>query len=108
MKMTEWKKIVAAKDLLGLDDRADLSEIKQAYRRMSKKYHPDVSKRDDNAHEKNIEMHELTAAYKILMEYCSDYRFPLIPGEDEPLEGEEWWMDRFGYDPFWGKKRPKE
>ena len=108
MNMTEWKKIVAAKDLLGLDDRADLSEIKQAYRRMSKKYHPDVSDRDDNAHENNIEMHELTAAYQVLREYCSDYRFPLIPGENEPLEGEEWWMDRFGYDPFWGKKRPEE
>ncbi|MCK5231817.1 MAG: J domain-containing protein [Desulfobulbaceae bacterium] len=106
--MTEWKKIVAAKDLLGLDDRADLSEIKQAYRRMSKKYHPDVSDRNDETREDNIEMHELTEAYQTLIKYCSEYRFPLTPGEDEPLEGEDWWMDRFGYDPFWGKKRSEK
>ncbi len=108
MSKREWKKIVAARNLLGLKERATLSEIKQAYRRMSKKHHPDVADSDDRSGGGNIEMHDLTEAYDTLIEYCSEYSFPLIPGDDEPLEGEDWWMDRFGYDSHWGKKRSTE
>ncbi|MFC3194888.1 DnaJ C-terminal domain-containing protein [Marinicella sediminis] len=37
-------------EILGLDDKADLKAIKAAYRRLARKYHPDVSK-DANAEE---------------------------------------------------------
>ncbi len=40
MTKKDWGKIVAARDLLGLEEKATLAEIKKAYRRMSKKYHP--------------------------------------------------------------------
>ncbi len=108
MSNRKWKKIVAAKNLLGLESRATLPEIKQAYRGMSKKYHPDTMDSDDGSEDGNIEMHELTEAYQTLIEYCSEYNFPLTPSDDEPLEGEDWWMDRFGYDSHWGKKRSEE
>ena len=57
---------------------------------------------------RGIAMHELTEAYQCLLAYCKEYRFPLMPGEDQPLDGEDWWMDRFGDDPLWSPKRYKK
>jgi len=31
-------------------------------------------------------MHKLTEAYHLLLKYCANYAFPLVPGEDEPLK----------------------
>ena len=49
--------------ILGLDRDAGPMEIKQAYRSMAKKYHPDINDAPD-AHERFI---EITEAYEILM-----------------------------------------
>lgn len=49
-------------EVLGLQSGATKSDIKSAYRRLSKIYHPDISK-DPNAKEKFIEVNE---AYKFL------------------------------------------
>lgn len=105
MTNEEWKKIIAAKTLLGLGDSATLAEIKKAYRRLSKKHHPDLAPDGEETDGQKIAMHDLTEAYKCLLEYCKDFRFPLMPGEDQPLEGEDWWMERFGDDPLWSPKR---
>ncbi len=51
-------------ELLGLSPGASKREIKSAYRKLSKVYHPDISK-DQNAKEKFIEINE---AYKFLMD----------------------------------------
>ncbi len=51
-------------EILDLQPGASKAAIKSAYRRLSKKYHPDVNK-EDEAHEKFLEIHE---AYKFLME----------------------------------------
>jgi len=102
MTRKEWADIKAAAELLGLEKEATLAEIKRAYRLMSKKYHPDVNKGLKQKPEK-IAMHKLTEAYQTLLHYCAEYRFPLLPGEDEQLEGEDWWFQRFGQDHLWGK-----
>jgi preprotein translocase subunit Sec63 len=102
MTRKEWADIKAAAELLGLGEKASLAEIKKAYRRLSKKHHPDVQKKTREKTGK-VAMHELTAAYKILLDYCAQYRFPLKPGENEPLEAEDWWFERFGQDHLWGK-----
>jgi len=39
--MTAFKEIDKARKLLGLRDRATLKKIKQAYRNMAFRYHPD-------------------------------------------------------------------
>lgn len=101
MTRKEWANIKAAANLLGLKDKATLAEIKKAYRRLSKKYHPDVRKRSKQKAEE-VSMHGLTEAYNTLLQYCADYRFPLIPEDNEKLEGEDWWFERFGQDKFWG------
>jgi pantothenate kinase len=102
MARKEWAKIKEAADLLGLGDKASLAEIKKAYRRLSKKHHPDVLNNSKQKAEK-IEMHKLSEAYKTLLHYCSEYRFPLVPGDNEKFEGDDWWFDRFGHDHHWGK-----
>ena len=102
MTRKEWKKIKEAADLLGLGEKASLAEIKGAYRHLSKKHNPDVTNNQKKKVEK-IEMHRLSEAYQTLLHYCSGYRFSFIPGDKEQLEGEDWWFERFGQDPQWGK-----
>jgi len=108
MTNDEWKKIVEAKTLLGLPDQASLGEIKKAYRRLSKEHHPDLARHKEEGPEaQRLEMHRLTEACQILLEYGKKYKIPLVPGEDQPLDGEDWWMERFGDDPLWSPGRGK-
>ena len=102
MTRKEWGKIKEAADLLGLGEKASLAEIKKAYRYLSKKNHPDLQKNSKQKVEK-VEMHKLTEAYQTLLDYCSGYRFPMMPGDNEHLEGDDWWFNRFGHDHHWGK-----
>ena len=102
MTRKEWDEIKAAAELLGLGEKATLTEIKKAYRRMSKKCHPDLHKRPE-CKTKGVAMHKLTEAYERLVSYCTAYCFPLIPSGDEQLEGEDWWLERFGQDHLWGR-----
>ncbi|HSH12274.1 MAG TPA: J domain-containing protein [Desulfurivibrionaceae bacterium] len=100
-KIGKGERLRAARELLGLDSYASLEEIKLAYRRKAKAHHPDLSEARAEAEER-IEMHRLTEAYRVLTDYCFNYRIPLEPTE-EPLDDEEWWLRRFGNDPLWGK-----
>lgn len=49
--------------ILGIKEDATEEEIKKAYRKLAKKYHPDLNKTDPDAKEKFIELKE---AYDIL------------------------------------------
>ncbi len=102
MNRKEWQAITEARDILKLGDKATLGEIKRAYHRLSKEHHPDLAGGDV---EKEEIMYRLTSAYELLMRFCSEYRFPLKPDEDNIYDADDWWMDRFGQDPVWGKKR---
>ena len=102
MTRKEWEIIKEAADLLGLDEKASLAEIKKAYRRKSKKHHPDLQNELKQKDEK-VEMHKLSEAYQILLHYCSEFSFPLVPGKNEKFEDEDWWFERFGQDHHWGK-----
>ena len=50
-------------EVLGVDRGASAEEIKKAYRRLARKYHPDVNKDDPQAAEK---FKEISAAYAVL------------------------------------------
>jgi DnaJ-class molecular chaperone len=50
--------------ILEIERDASEEEIKHAYRRLAKKYHPDLNKTDPKAKEKFIELHE---AYETLI-----------------------------------------
>ncbi len=105
MDSGQWEKIIAAKELLGLGDRASLADIKRAYRRLAKKHHPDATKNHVDQQE-TADFLRLTEAYQTLLDYCAQYRFPLTRDEGgNGVESEDWWMDRFGHDPLWGKAK---
>ena len=104
MNRKEWQAIEQARDILKLGDRATLGEIKRAYHRLSKEYHPDLVADDSD---KNEYMYQITSAYELLTGYCNEYRFPLAPDENNLYDAEDWWMDRFGQDPLWGKSRKR-
>ena len=71
--MVNFNEIDETRRLLGLGEAATLKEIKSAYRKLSHRYHPDkhssTTKRDDSM------MKKLNRAYKLLLDYCSDYKY---------------------------------
>lgn len=102
MNKEKWSKIKAAGELLGLGEAASLAEIKKAYRRLAKQYHPDTGTKEAGGRVDSGKIRELTAAYRLLLGYCEIFPIPLRPGEDHH-DPEEWWHDRFGNDPVWGR-----
>lgn len=108
MNAKQWQAIEQAAKVLGLGDRATLAEIKRAFHRLSKQYHPD-SGGDKNGEQ----MYRVTAAYEVLTRYCDAYRYPLQRdnADEEDLDiydPEDWWQARFGQDPLWsGSKKRK-
>ena len=52
-------------EILGVEKDASEEEIKLAYRKLAKKYHPDVNKMDPNSKDKFIEIKE---AYDVLID----------------------------------------
>ncbi len=82
-----------ARRVLGLGERASLADIKLAYRRMCKKWHPDAVRNDPNAPKK---IKEINAAYRLLLDYCERYPFSFLPETVESFDPEKWWYQRFG------------
>lgn len=100
----KYREIIDAKKLLNLPERASMEEIKTIYRNMLKKWHPDKSEAND---EKCNEMtRKIVSAYKVIMAYCEQYQYAFTDEEFERyLSIEDWWFDRFGKDPLWGKHK---
>ena len=70
--MANFEEIDKARRLLGLGEEATLKEIKQAYRRMAFRYHPDSAGKDVEVEET---MKQLNRAYKLLLDYCATYSY---------------------------------
>lgn len=78
MKFIDYYKV------LGVDENADAAAIKKAYRRLARKYHPDVSKEADAEEQ----FKKVSEAYEVLhdaerrAEYDQLRRFGARPGEE--------------------------
>ena len=105
MTREEWQAIDEARQLLNLAERATMGEIKRAYRKMCKLHHPDVA--GPEAPADGAVIRELTRGYDLLMRYCEQFRIPLVPAAGDHIDPEDWWLDRFGQDPLWGKQEGK-
>lgn len=68
--LINFETVDAARRQLGLGEQAGLSDIKEAYRKLANKYHPDKSP-DDNSKEE--EFKKIASAYSLLREYCRHY-----------------------------------
>lgn len=71
--MADYNEIEEARQLLGLGETATLQEIKRAYRALAHRHHPDKLSGADNT--ENETMKQLNRAYKLLMEYCNEYKY---------------------------------
>jgi hypothetical protein len=72
--MSDFTQIDRARKVLGLGERATLEEIKDAYRELSLKYHPDRCKDSDKR--KNEEMAKsVNWSKNVLLTYCAGYRY---------------------------------
>ncbi len=67
-KSESVREIQKALKTLNLPTFVSLKEIKDRYRSLSKKYHPDLSKEGEK-------MREINEAYNILKNYIENYRF---------------------------------
>ncbi|MDR3691292.1 MAG: molecular chaperone DnaJ [Fimbriimonas sp.] len=67
-------------EVLGVSRTADSDEIKSAYRRMARRYHPDVNPNDPSAEEK---FKEVGAAYSILSDPTKRARFDQTGSTDD-------------------------
>lgn len=72
--MADFKQIEDARKLLGLDEEATMEEIKDAYRNLSLKYHPDRCKEPDKKHCEEM-MKKINHAMDVIATYCAGYRF---------------------------------
>ena len=68
--LINFDKVNAARRQLGLGDKANLNEIKEAYRKLAHEYHPDKNPGDSLKEE---EFKKIASAYKLLYEYCRHY-----------------------------------
>ena len=71
--MANFNEIEEARKLLGLGEAATLKEIKRAYRTLAHRHHPDKLGGDDSTESET--MKRLNWAYKLLMDYCNEYKY---------------------------------
>lgn len=100
--MNTYRKISEARKVLDIPEQASLSEIKERYKKLVRKYHPDLNAGNEK------QCAGITAAindaYSTLLGYCEQYKFSFAEEEVRKyLSPEEWWHDKFGADPLWGK-----
>lgn len=72
--MTDFKRIDNARKILGFDERATLSEIKNRYRKLALKYHPDRCKDKKKKHCEEM-IKKINYAYEVIMNYCASYNY---------------------------------
>ena len=84
--MADFKQINEARKLLGLGEKANLQEIKEVYRKLSLRYHPDHCQ--DKKNKKGCEdmFKRITSAKDILMTYCVGYYFSFKEEDVEKID----------------------
>lgn len=97
-----YRQILEAAKTLGLGDSATLAEIKNAYRDLARKHHPDMAEHGEDA-EKFL---KISYAYNILLEYARLYRIEFTQDAYLKRFPEENLRRRFFSDPIWGPGKP--
>lgn len=97
-----FREISAARELLELPEEATLEQVKSRYRSLIARWHPDKCPEDPEGAQEMTR--RIVAAHRLILDYCARYRFSFSEETVRNyLPPEEWWLDRFGDDPLWGK-----
>ena len=101
----DFKEIDEARKTLDLGENATLKEIKEAYKELIKKYHPDKC-RGTQKKKCEEQMKKINEAYRHITEYCRNYRYPFTREEVEDPHTE--YIKGFGEDWMWSPKKTTE
>lgn len=72
--MLNFKQVDEARKILGLGEEAGIEEIKEAFRNLALKYHPDRRKEKDKKHCEEM-LKKVNRARDIIKSYCANYRY---------------------------------
>ncbi len=100
----EYHELRQALAVLGLGERASLAEIKTRHRALVKRHHPDAA--PGTAEPEAIL--KINAAYRLLCDYCANYRFAFDEEEFLEQNPEERLRRQFAGDPLWGRSGKRE
>ena len=88
--MISYDKLKEALDIMELPVLISLKDLKKKYKKLAKKYHPDISK-DEKL------MSKINEAYKILEEYMTNYKFSFSKEEFEKQNPKAYYESRFKF-----------
>ncbi len=119
--MITFKQIDEARKLLDLGEEATLHEIKEAYKKLAFKHHPDKSRTFYDIQEKDKKVRDkhkgkdkkeseeifkrMTHARDVLLNYCASYRYSFKESDVKKATMDKEFYEhlkRF-YDGWWGK-----
>ena len=92
--MATFEEIGEARRLLGLPETATLKELKQVYRQMALRYHPDQCGNNPECEEG---MKKLNWAYNLLTEYCARYKYTFREEDVARVYSEDEYLIRHAY-----------
>lgn len=92
-----YEDLEAALEVFDLSERASLKEIKARHKHLVRRHHPDGGAQPDAE-----AMRRINAAYRLLLDYCSRYRFSFTREEFYLQDPEARLRDQFGEDFLWG------
>ena len=85
--MIRFGDVEEARKTLGLGETATFAEIKDAYRRLSLKYHPDKCADEDKKRCEAM-FKRINMANRILMSYCASYKYSFTEEDVKKVTGE--------------------
>jgi DnaJ-class molecular chaperone len=85
--------LTEARELLGLELKATRQEIKAAYRRAARRWHPDHAPDGGEAGYRD-RMQQINAAYHLIVKFIEDYRYDLVES-NAPEDLQDGWASRF-------------
>lgn len=82
-------------EILGINKKANEAEIKKAYRKLAKKYHPDLHPNDKESNEKFAEINE---AYEVLSDPEKRKKYDMFGKNANFTQGQNFDPSQYGFD----------
>ena len=101
--MAVFQQIDRARILLSLGEDATIQEIRQAYRRLALKYHPDRCKESQKSQFEEMSK-KINQARDVLLTYCAGYKYSFRKRDVEKnvMDKEVYQHLKRFYDGWWG------